>query len=92
MPYATPSVPLDNVGAVVMVGPAMIVIDISSVAVPFALSVTCTVKPETPRAAAVGVPLKTPPVLSERPARSDPAVIDHLKPEFEPPVAISVCE
>ena len=92
MPYGAPTVPLDKVGAVVIVGPAMIVIDIISVAVPFALSVTCTVKPETPRAAVVGVPLNTPPVLSERPAGSDPAVIDHLKPEFEPPVAISVCE
>ena len=78
--YTTPTVPLGSVGAVVMVGPAMIVMDMARVAVPPALSVTCTVKLEVPNAADVGVPLIPPPaVRGEKPAgNEDPATSDHV--------------
>ncbi len=76
--YATSTVPLGKAGAVVMVGPATIVRDMASVAVPFALSVTCTVKLEVPRAAAIGVPLSTPAELNERPAGGDPPITDQV--------------
>ena len=42
--------------------------------------------------AAVGVPLRTPPALSERLAGGDPLVMAQVNPEFVPPDAVSVCE
>ena len=55
-------------------------------AVAFALSLTCTVKLEVP--AAVGVPLIVPLAESERPAGSEPVVVDQVLPPV-PPLAAS---
>ena len=43
-------------------------------------------------AVTVGVPLSTPPVLSVKPAGSDPAVNAQVKGPPAPPVAVKVCE
>ena len=60
------------------------------VALPEALSATCTVKLAAP--AVVGVPLIVPVVeLSARPAGRAPPVTDQLY-GLVPPVAVSVCE
>jgi hypothetical protein len=91
--YDTPTVPLGSVGAVLIVGPGTMLIEKDCVSDPPALSATFTVKLGDPKAAAVGVPLITPPELSDSPAGSDdPLVGDHVNPVFVPPEALSVCE
>jgi hypothetical protein len=59
----------------------------AAVAVAFELSFTWTVKVEVP--AAVGVPLIVPLAASDRPAGSEPVVVDQVFPP-DPPLAESV--
>jgi hypothetical protein len=59
------------------------------VAVPFELSLTCTVNPAVP--GALGVPLIVPPAESDSPVGSEPLLTDQTYPPL-PPVAESVCE
>ena len=59
------------------------------VPVALAVSVTRTVKVNVP--AAVGVPLSTPPVLSESPPGAAPPTIAQLVYGVVPPVAANVC-
>ena len=65
------------------------VIDNALVAVPLALSATCTVKLLVP--AAVGVPLMTPALLKLKPAGSVPELTDQVY-GVVPPLAANVCE
>lgn len=83
--YTAPTVPLGRVGAVVIVGPGVIVNENSCVAEPPKLSVTFAVKLNGPEA--VGVPVTAPPGLSDIPCGSAPPTTDHVKPVFEPPFA-----
>lgn len=76
--YVPPTVPFGKVGAVVIVGPAMIASDMGSVAVPPALSVARTVKLAVPKAVDPGVPLSTPPAVKAKPAGKDPLITDQV--------------
>jgi hypothetical protein len=66
-------------------GGGAIVILRACVSVAFELSFTCTVKFPVP--AAVGVPVMVPPWVSDRPAGSEPVVVDHVLPPVPPPAA-----
>lgn len=91
VPYETPTVPLGNVGAVVMVGPGMIFSEKACVAVPLRLSVTWMLKLNGPETE--GVPLRTPAELRVKPLGSeDPLATAQVNPVPEPPEAVRVCE
>ena len=74
--YTTPTVPLGRVGAVVMVGPGVMVNEKACVAEPPPLSVTFAVKLKGPEA--VGVPVRAPAVLRFIPAGNAPPETVHL--------------
>lgn len=86
--YGAPTVPFDKEPVVIESGAGLTVMLRPFVAVAPELSRTCTVTGFVP--AAVGVPLTVAP-FNERPAGSDPAVIDQVYPPV-PPVAASDCE
>ena len=86
--YAAPTIPAGNDDVVTVKAGALIVNDRAAVADADALSVTFTVKLDSP--AAIGVPdIVLPARLS--PAGSDPLVTDHVYGGV-PPVALSPCE
>src|SRR5579872_1695647 len=74
--YDTLTVPFGSVGAVVMVGPGVIVNEKSWLAEPPPLSVTFAVKLNGPEA--VGVPLTAPLEPSVIPCGSAPPTTDHV--------------
>jgi predicted RecA/RadA family phage recombinase len=87
--YAAPTVPLGRKVVVTLNCDGAMVMLNACDAVAFELSFTCTVKLEVP--AEVGVPLIAPLAASDKPAGSDPTVVDHVFPP-DPPLAARVCE
>src|SRR5437764_938706 len=85
--YAAPTVPLGSDAVVTVNGAGEIVMLSALVAVALELSFTWTVKFDVP--AAVGVPLIVPSAASDRPAGSEPVVVDQVYPP-DPPLAASV--
>jgi hypothetical protein len=79
--------PLGSEDVVTVNGGGATVMLSDCVAVAFELSFTCTVKFAVP--AVVGVPLIVPLAASDRPAGSEPRVVDHVYPPV-PPLAESV--
>ena len=87
--YATPTVPLGSVGAVLIVGPGTMLMENDFVSEPPKLSVTLIPKVNGP--GAVGVPLIVPvPPRVSPPGKTPEATVQVLPPE--PPDALNGCE
>src|SRR3954452_15374430 len=76
--YAAPAVPPGSDDVVTVSGGGATLMLSACDAVAFELSLTCTVKFAVP--AVVGVPLMAPLAASDRPAGSEPSVVDHAYP------------